>query len=81
MKLYLVRRAQDDLAALPELDRERMQKRLEAHARNPDRDIKALYHFAGLYRLRSGKWRALFSVEGGTMIVHRIRHRAEAYRH
>lgn len=82
MFLRLARRATADLKRLPQLDRERMLVRLGDHAATPrSGDQKSLEGFPGLHRLRSGKWRALYSIEddGRTILVHRIRHRAKAY--
>ena len=41
--------------------------------------IKRLTNFDCDYRLRCGDYRVLFDVEGGTILVHRVRHRKEAY--
>jgi mRNA interferase RelE/StbE len=43
-------------------------------------DVKRLTNFTAEYRLRVGDYRALFEIEGQTIIIYRIRHRREAYR-
>ncbi len=40
---------------------------------------KRLTNFDCDYRLRCGDYRALFDVEGGVVLVHRVLHRKEAY--
>jgi mRNA-degrading endonuclease RelE of RelBE toxin-antitoxin system len=42
-------------------------------------DIKRLTNFDCDYRLRCGDYRVLFDVEGGSVLVHRVLHRKEAY--
>ncbi len=41
--------------------------------------IKRLTNFDCDYRLRCGDYRVLFDVEDGTVLVHRVLHRKEAY--
>ena len=41
--------------------------------------IRRLTNFDCDYRLRCGNYRVLFDVEGGTILVHRVRDRKEAY--
>jgi mRNA interferase RelE/StbE len=43
-------------------------------------DVKRLTNFSPEYRLRGGDYRALFEVEGDSIVVYRIIHRREAYR-
>jgi mRNA interferase RelE/StbE len=43
-------------------------------------DIKRLTNFSPEYRLRVGDYRALFEVEGASLVVYRVIHRREAYR-
>lgn len=42
-------------------------------------DIKKLTNFTPEYRLRVGKYRVLFEVEEGKVIIYRIKHRKDAY--
>lgn len=81
--LKLTRRAVKELRALPPGDRRRMADRLKAHAEEPNgcANVVALQQYIpGGYRLRSGRWRALFTVDGDEMVVHHIRSRTGAYR-
>jgi mRNA interferase RelE/StbE len=83
LSLTLTRRALRDLRGLPATDRQRMIVRLEAYAATPDaagHDVIPLEGIRGAFRLRSGDWRALFTVSGDEMAVYRIGHRREVYR-
>jgi mRNA-degrading endonuclease RelE of RelBE toxin-antitoxin system len=83
LSLTYTRRALRDLAALPAADGARMRERLKAHAAAPEasgQDVTPLRGTPGSFRLRSGDWRALFTVGGGAMTVYRIGHRQEVYR-
>ncbi len=83
LSLVYTRRALKDLAALSAADGQRMRERLKAYAAAPEapgQDVNPLTGAAGNFRLRSGDWRALFSVSGDEMIVYRIGRRREVYR-
>lgn len=83
LSLAYTRRALKDLAALPAADRKRMRERLKAYAAAPDaagQDVKPLKGAPGGFRLRSGDWRALFTVSGNELTVYRIGPRREVYR-
>ena len=76
-------RAEKELHALPKLDRERIERKVETYAATPDspqHDVRALVNTSPRYRLRVGDWRVLFEIEQNTMQVRRILHRREAYR-
>jgi mRNA interferase RelE/StbE len=56
---------------------------LEAYAVASDaagHGVVPLEGVSGGFRLRSGDWRALFTVKGDEMAVYRIGHRREVYR-
>ena len=42
-------------------------------------DIKKLTNFEPQYRLRVGDYRVLFEIEANNLIIHRIKHRKNAY--
>jgi mRNA interferase RelE/StbE len=42
-------------------------------------DVKRLKEFVPNYRLRVGDWRVLFEVKAGSIIIHDIKHRSQAY--
>ena len=63
--LVYTRRALKDLAQLPAADSKRLRERLKAYATAPDAaglDVTPLKGAPGDFRLRSGDWRALFTV-------------------
>jgi mRNA-degrading endonuclease RelE of RelBE toxin-antitoxin system len=71
------------LARLPVADRKRLRERLNAYAAASDaagQDVEPLKGAPGDLRLRSGDWRALFTVSRDEMTVYRIGHRREVYR-
>jgi mRNA interferase RelE/StbE len=81
MELLVTPRARKDLRALPAKDRSSLIARLKDYAtRGTGQDVGAIRGSPGLFRLRCGDWRAIFSVERGTMIVKRVRHRRDVYR-
>jgi mRNA interferase RelE/StbE len=83
LSLVYTRRAVRDLSVLPAADRKRLSERLNAYAAAPNatgHDVTALQGAPGNFRLRSGNYRALFTVSGGDMTVYRIGHRREIYR-
>jgi mRNA interferase RelE/StbE len=83
LELFILPRAQKDLARLPHADRERIKARVEAYAavpRDPRHDVVALVGTRAGYRLRVGDWRVIFAVVEGRMEVTRVMHRREAYR-
>jgi mRNA interferase RelE/StbE len=76
-------RAYKQLAAMPKSDAKRLLDRLEKIVAEPDGQhlgVVPLTGAKGVYRVRQGDWRAVFSVEGGDVIVDRGAHRREVYR-
>jgi len=43
-------------------------------------DVDRVKGRPGVYRIRWGRWRALFRVEDGEMRIYQIEHRREVYR-
>ena len=71
------------LATLPKADARRLLARLEKiaeapHAPHPN--VVQLVGEPGVFRVRQGDWRAVFSLEEGDVIVDRVAHRREVYR-
>jgi mRNA interferase RelE/StbE len=73
-------RAIKDLEHLPLSVRRRILAKVEALETDLQGDVKRLTNFTPEYRLRVGDYRVLFEIEGSTIVVYRVRHRAEAYR-
>jgi mRNA interferase RelE/StbE len=78
-QLIFKRQAIKDLKALsPEL-KERILAKIVAMQDNLQGDIKKLTNFTPEYRLRVGKYRILFKIDGDTLRIHRVKHRKDAY--
>lgn len=73
-------RAQKDLDALPVEERDRVTRKLFALRNGLSGDVKRLRQTFPDFRLRVGHYRALFAIEGGSVVVYRVRHRREVYR-
>ena len=68
---------------MPKADARRLLDRLEKIALRPNgshASVQALAGDTGVFRVRQGNWRAVFSIEDGNVIVDRIAHRREVYR-
>jgi len=63
------------LAGLLRADAERLLERIAAAPRGRHRDVVPLSGAPGSYRLRWGRWWAVFSIEDGDVILDRIAHR------
>lgn len=82
-QVVFTRRALRDFSALPPKDRERLAKRIDALASDPrPHGAKKLEGLEGLYRLRVGAYRVLYTVEDDviTVTVVRVGHRRDIYR-
>lgn len=80
-ELRLTRRARDDLAALPRPVQEAVFETLEALAVDPAEAGKELVgRLRGLWSVRVGSYRVLYTIERSGVIVRAIRHRGVAYR-
>jgi mRNA interferase RelE/StbE len=75
----LMPKAVKDLKKLPKPDAAKIAAHIQSLENGLTGDIKRLTNFTPEYRLRIGRYRALFEVEGDRIIVYRIRHRKEAY--
>lgn len=81
MAVKLSRAALKDLRAIPQADADRLLDALEAvRPGKPQPNVVPLKGVKGAYRLRKGKWRAIFMWNGGDMLVARIKSRKDAYR-
>ncbi len=75
----LMPRAIKDLKKLPKPDAVKIAKQIQSLENGLTGDIKRLTNFTPEYRLRIGRYRALFEVEEDRIVIYRIRHRKEAY--
>ncbi len=72
-------RAIKDLQSIAPKMRERILAGLEKLQDNLSGDVKHLTNFTPEYRLRVGNYRALFEIEGDTVVVYRILPRGSVY--
>ncbi len=72
-------RALKDLKAIDRRDAHRIVEKIKAMRDDLAGDVKHLTNSTPEYRLRVGDYRALFEVEGGRVVIYRIRHRKDAY--
>jgi mRNA-degrading endonuclease RelE of RelBE toxin-antitoxin system len=77
----LTRRAKEDLRALPATVREAVLETLVLIGLEPESMSKRLVvGFEGLWSVRVGNYRVLYTIEKTGVVVRAIRHRAVAYR-
>jgi len=81
MLVVLSPRAQREIAVLPKVIRARLYTVIRRLQRWPKvSGIKALRgKWSGMYRIRTGDYRVLFSVERNRIVIHRIGHRDRFY--
>jgi len=70
-----------NLRELKGFTRRRILRRLEGLEVNPYANCTKLSKVeVGVFRIRVGNWSMRYDVEGNKVILHRVRHRREAYR-
>lgn len=82
-RLALIPRAERELAALPKVVQARIDARILALAQEPrPRGVKKLQGEEGLYRIRVGDYRVVYSVDDKALLVLvvRIAPRGQVYR-
>ncbi|HVQ40487.1 MAG TPA: type II toxin-antitoxin system RelE/ParE family toxin [Pyrinomonadaceae bacterium] len=72
-------RALKDLKAIDIGEARRIIEKVEALQNDLAGNVKRLTNFTPEYRLRAGKYRVLFEVEGAKVVIYRVRHRKDAY--
>lgn len=83
MALLIPQRVFKQLATMPKADARKLLDRLEKIADAPEKlqpNVVPLVGEPGVFRVRQGNWRAVFSIEEGDVIVDRVAHRREVYR-
>ena len=81
--MYLVKlkpKAIKDLQGISKPEAGKIAERMKNIEQGLVGDIKRLTNFTPEYRLRIGDYRILFEIEGQEIIIHRIKHRKEAYK-
>lgn len=76
----LMPKAIKDLKKLPKMEAENILKKIRCLEHGLNGDIKKLTNYTPEYRLRVGKYRVLFEVEGTIVVIYRVKHRQKAYR-
>lgn len=82
-QIFFTPRAERDLEAIPDRDRARIAKRIEALAGDPRPDgVRKLAGPDDIYRLRIGAFRVLYHIRDRviTVTIIRIGHRRDIYR-
>ena len=80
VRLLFKSSVRQDLKQLEKTAAERLLRELrDALTRNPTTGEPLHGEFRGLYKLRIGDYRVIYTRSGGTFLVLRIRHRSKAY--
>ena len=82
-RIQFTRRAERELEALPGNERVRLARRIDSLASNPrPAGCKQLTGADDLYRIRSGRYRVVYSIEDRliTVTIIRVGHRRDIYR-
>ena len=77
--IELLPKAVKDLTKLPKAEAVSIVEQIRSLENGLVGDVKKLTNFTPEYRLRVGKYRVLFEIDGQQIIVYRIAHRKEAY--
>ena len=72
--------AEKDLRAIDKKEAVRILEKLLSLENGLSGDIKKLTNFTPEYRLRLGNYRALFEIDGNSIIIYRVLHRKESYK-
>jgi mRNA interferase RelE/StbE len=67
------------LEKLPTQERVKIVTKIEAMKNNLQGDVKKLTNLTPEYRLRVGKYRVLFEIEGEVLTIYQVKHRRDAY--
>ena len=72
--------AEKDLRAIDKKDAVRILEKLLSLENGLSGDIRKLTNFTPEYRLRIGNYRALFEIDGNSIIIYRVLLRKESYK-
>ena len=73
-------RALKDIKKLPKAAQRQVMAAIEDLRNDLTGDVKKLTNFTPEYRLRVGKYRVLFEIEDGEVVIYGILHRKDAYK-
>lgn len=71
--------AWSDLDAIPVKQATRVQAKIARLREGLVGDVKRLSNFTPSYRLRVGDFRVLLEIEGGNLVIYRVKNRRDAY--
>lgn len=63
-----------DLKKLNKQDTQHIVEKIELMEKGLSGDVKRLTNFTPEYRLRVGDYRVLFEIEGGSIVIYRVKH-------
>jgi mRNA interferase RelE/StbE len=72
-------RALKDLKSIDRNEVRRVVNKIEAMQEDLAGDVKRLTNFTHEYRLRVGRYRVLFELDGDQVVIYRVSHRKDAY--
>ncbi len=78
--IIIKKEARKELVALPAVEQERIDTAILKLENDLTGDVKKLKNFIPRYRLRVGRYRVLFEIEGTQIVIHSIKPRKDAYR-
>lgn len=79
MEVEFTESAVRDLEEIPRKQAAQILRKIERLRDGFSGDVKRLHHLDFGYRLRSGRYRVLFDLEGRKVVIQRILHRKKAY--
>jgi len=79
MEIEITEQALNDLATLPKKHATQILTKIQGLSEGLHGDIKRLQESDYAYRLRSGKYRILFDIEGEKIVIQRIGDRKNVY--
>lgn len=77
--IAFTKKADKDLQKLPLETQRRILDKIKLLQNDVTGDVKRLTNFTPEYRLRVGDYRVLFETSDNKVVIHRIRHRKDAY--
>jgi mRNA interferase RelE/StbE len=79
-KVIIKKEARKEFEGLPVIEQERVDIAILRLQNDLTGDVKKLKNFIPRYRLRIGRYRVLFEIEGDTIVIHSVKPRKDAYR-
>ena len=81
IKVAYSKKALSDLRKIPANDSRRVRTKITEYAANPDAQAQHVKKLKGRegYRLRVGKWRVIFDMDGNVLAVLRVAARGNVY--